>query len=152
MKYDTELVVLGVLLALLAAALVAAGVGLAEADAEHPYNGSDGNVSQDDWADNRTEVDPRNVSHYVSRVQTFMVGDADGDPGAGPLLTGLLVGAMSLAMLGSSRAGLAASGTVGVLATASLSQSAGLLPSWAFGVAMMAIGLLGGIVFIRMVR
>jgi hypothetical protein len=123
----------------------------AAAQAE-PYGNETATANDDDWTDDRSTVDLVNVSHYVSRVGTFVVGSDPGDPGAGPLLTGLLALGLSLATLGTSRAGVVASGAAGIVVVAALADGAGLLPGWLYGVAVLTVALLGAGIYTRLLR
>lgn len=115
------------------------------------YNGS-GTPDNDSWLDNRTDPTADNVTNFLTRVGTFVIGDVDGDAAAGPLFTGLLVGLLVIGLAGTTRTGLVGGGMIGVITTAVLSESAGVLPEWAYGVTVMIIGLVVGIVYIRMMR
>ncbi|WP_136602219.1 hypothetical protein [Salinigranum halophilum] len=143
------LVALSVVLLGLLALGGAAGVSAQEV----PYNNStstpDGN-----WTDDHGDVTLTNVSHYVSRVSSFVVGNDPADAGVGAIFMGVVVGAISVSALGTSRAGLVASGTMTVLVTATLAAplGAGFMPSWLFGVVVALIGLVAGVIFIRMLR
>jgi hypothetical protein len=121
---------------------------------EQPYNNSSGNTSIDNWTEGHETVDLENVTHYVSRVGTFVIGDAPGDAGAGPVFVGILVGALAVSAMGTSRAGLVASGTMAVIVVAGLSAplGAGLLPSWLYGTVVLIVALVAGVLYIRMVR
>jgi hypothetical protein len=147
-QYSSELA-MAAILASVGLAVLAGGV----ADAQTvPYGNESADEGRDGWTDGREEWDARNVAHYVSRVTGFFVGDVPGDPGAGPLLVGLMASGVVVSQMGTSRAGYVAGGTMGVLTAAALSGAAALLPYWAYGVVMMIVAFVCGVVYIRMVR
>jgi hypothetical protein len=121
---------------------------------EKPYQNESNDTSLQNWTDGHRDVDLENVTHYVSRVGTFIIGDDPNDGGVGPIFAGILVGALAVAAMGTSRAGLVASGTMAVVVTAGLAGplGAGLLPGWLYGVMVMLIALIAGVVYIRMMR
>jgi hypothetical protein len=57
-------------------------------------------------------------------------------------------------LLGTSRSGLIASGTMSVLVAAGLAapSGAGLLPRWLYGVVVMLVALVAGVLYVRTVR
>jgi len=142
-----RIVILGVLLA----SVLFAGVAVAQ---EQPYGDKNNTTGREHWTDGHDEVTLENVTHYVSRVGTFVVGNDPTDPGIGPIFVGLIVGAMSIQLIGQSRPGLVASGTMAVLTVAALSAPAGtaLLPRWLYGTAVLLMALIAGVIYIRMMR
>lgn len=133
-------------------ALLALAPSPAAAQAEQPYNTSDGNVSHGNWTDGHEDVTVENVSHYVSRVGTFVVGEDPDDPGAGPIVTGLIVGLVAVSAMGTSRSGLVASGTMAVVVAGVLSTQAMMLPKWLYGAILLLISLVAGILYVRSLR
>ena len=119
-----------------------------------PYEEWDDNVTHQNWTDDREDPTLSNATHYLTRVGTFVIGDDPNDPGVGPIFTGVLVGAFFMSVLGTSRSGVVASGTMGIMVIAALSTStgAGLLPRWVYGVAILLIGMAAGIIYTRMIR
>lgn len=136
-----------------AAVLLAAAVG-AVAGAEQPYGNQSNDTVEENWTEGHEEPTLTNMTHYVSRIGTFVVGDDPTDPGIGPIFVGLIVGAMSIQLMGQSRTGLIASGTMAVFAIAALSAplGAGFLPRWLYGSVVMLIALIAGVVYVRMMR
>jgi len=136
-----------------AAILLAACAGAA-AGAEVPYGGESNETGEENWTEGHEEVTLSNMTHYISRIGTFVVGDDPTDPGVGPIFVGLIIGAMSIQLMGQSRTGLIASGTMAVFAIAALSAplGAGFLPRWLYGSVVMLIALIAGVVYIRMMR
>jgi hypothetical protein len=139
--------------ALIALLLLSLAAGAAAAQ-EEPYANETNDTGLDNWTQNRTQVDVVNVSHYISRVGTFVVGRHPGDPGIGPMFVGMMVAVMGVTVLGQSKAGLVAGGTMGVFTVAALSAplGAGLLPRWLYGVVVMLIAFVVGVVYIRVMR
>jgi len=136
-----------------AAVLLAACAG-AVAGAEQPYGNESNETGYDQWTEGSEDVTLTNVTHYVSRVGTLVVGDDPTDPGVGPIFVGLIIGAMSIQLMGQSRTGLIASGTMAVFTIAALSAplGAGFLPRWLYGSVVMLIALIAGVVYVRMMR
>lgn len=135
------------LLLVFAASFVGAA---AEETPRKPYGDHDGNVSYVDWTEDREEVTVENVTHYVSRVGAFVIGDDPEDPTTGAIFTGLLVTFFSLGVVGTSRAGLTASCTMGIAVAALLSDGIGLFPRWVYGVLVMLLGLIVAVVALRL--
>jgi hypothetical protein len=142
-----------VALSLVTGGLAMTGVGVADAQ-EQPYGNETANASDDGWTEGHRDVTLANVTHYVSRVGTFFVGEDPSDAGVGPIFTGLVVGVFSVVLLGTSRSGLIASGTMSVLVAAGLAapSGAGLLPRWLYGVVVMLVALVAGVLYVRTVR
>jgi hypothetical protein len=126
----------------------------AAAQQEEPYAGESNDTGRANWTDGHENVTMRNTTHYLARVGVFVVGDSPSDPGAGPLFVGLVVAGMAVTVLGQSRAGLVASGSMGVVTVAALSAVGGaeLLPRWLYGTVVMALGLVLAAVYIRVMR
>jgi len=135
-----------------AVVLILSGITGIAISQTQPYNNSDANVTHDEWTDGHEEVTIQNVSHYISRVGTFIIGSDPNDPGAGPLFTGLLVAGFGILVMGTSQAGLVASGTMAVIVVAVLSAGTGLLPPWLYGVIVLMIAFVGGVIYVRAVR
>lgn len=138
---------------LLVVLLLLAGVGGVAAQ-EQPYGDANNTTGRENWTDGHQDVTLVNVTHYISRVGTFVVGNDPSDPGVGPIFVGLIVGAMALQLIGQSRSGLVASGTMAVVTIAALSApaGAGLLPRWLYGSVVMLIALVAGVIYVRMMR
>ncbi|MDR9411903.1 MAG: hypothetical protein RI531_04620 [Haloferacaceae archaeon] len=137
-----------------AVVLILSGITGIAISQTQPYNNSDANVTHDEWTDGHEDVTIQNVSHYFSRIGTFIIGDDPNDPGAGPLFTGLLVAGFGILVMGTSQAGLVASGTMAVIVVAALSAPAGtgFLPPWLYGVIVLVIAFVAGVIYVRMVR
>jgi hypothetical protein len=137
-----------VLLALLA---VAAAGGAA---ADGPYDNTTGGdeYTPQDWSGGHDDPTLEAVLYYASLLGTFVVGTHPSASGAGPVISGLLIGSVALARVGPTRPGLVAGGVVAVAAAAVLSQGAGLLPVWVYGVAMLAVGFVAAAVYIKALR
>lgn len=113
------------------------------------YNSSNTSVSNSSWMAGRTDPTIDNVSTFITRVGTFVIGDSSSDSGAGPLIVGLLVGMSIIGYMGTSRSGIVAGGTVGVIAAATLTKVS-LAPGWIFGVVIMLTGLVLAIAYLRL--
>lgn len=116
------------------------------------YNGTNTDVNNESWTMNRTNVTLDNVTAYVTRVGTFVIGtETQSSSVAGSLLTGLLVFGFVITMLGSSSAGVVAGGAIG-LATASALVAVNIAPVWIYVVALAATGILITAIYIRVTR
>jgi len=139
-------------IAFCAAALVLLAPAAAAGNRTVLYNNSTGTLTYGNWTDGHANVTIENLSNYVSRIGPFVIGENPSDSGAGPIITGLMVGMFALAVLGRSRSGFIASGTMAVVVFAALSLQAALLPRWVYGTAIMLMAFIAGVIYIRVVR
>lgn len=101
------------------------------------------------WLEGREDPDISNVTGMLGRLGTFVVGHDPSDPGAGPIITGMLVAGVVIGIGGTNRAGVTAGAVLGIAAIAVLSQGAGLFPFWLYGATMIVIGLVAAALVVR---
>jgi hypothetical protein len=146
------LVVFVVLLAMLS------GGAVAQTDTENNstlppyYDNSSNETGQDAWMEGREDPTLGNITHYIGRLQTFVIGggvSAQGGIGsAGALLAGGLVILVSLGVGVGSQVGAPAGAALGV-AMLSVLSSLGLLPSWMFATFLFLLALVLAAAFLR---
>lgn len=109
-------------------------------------------VDNSTWMHNATDVTLANVTKFVGRTSSYVIGTNPNDPAANAAFSAIVVGGLVIGVLGRSRAGVVGGATAGVTTLAVLSESAGLAPSWLYPAALLLIGLLGAAVYIRRTR
>lgn len=139
---------------LLAASLlfVSMTLGASAQQAGPLYNNSTAAPDSGNWTEGHGDVTLENVSYYVAAAGSFLIGDHPDDGGAAPLFAGMIVGGVVVSYLGTSGAGLVAGASMGMVSIAALSQTAGLLPKWMYGVAVLFVAFVGAIIYIRGLR
>jgi len=119
------------------------------------YENASNDTGQDTWMDGRQDPTIANVTHYVSRLQTFVIGggvSAQGGIGsAGALLTGGLVILVSLGGGAGTQGGAPGGAALGV-AMLSVLSGLGLLPSWMYAVFLLLLALVLVAAFLRAQR
>ena len=135
------------LLAFLLALSLAAGPAAGQI-----YEGESAEVDDQSWVAGVEDMTSGNVGRMLGRVGAFVIGEDPNDPVTGPLMAGIVFGFFAVGILGTSRAGLVGGGTLGVATAAVLSQSAGVAPTWVYGVVMIIVGLVASSIYIRMLR
>lgn len=109
-------------------------------------------VDNSTWMHNATDVTLSNVTKFVGRTSSYVIGSNPGDPAANAAFSGIVIGGLVIGILGRSRAGVVAGAVAGVSTLAVLSESTGLAPSWMYPAALLLIGVLGAAVYIRRTR
>lgn len=121
-----------------------------------PYyaNHSNESAGVESWMDGREDPTLANVTHYLTRVPSFLVGTGSMSGGSGPVgtvLSGLIVLAAFLGTTIGTPVGPVGGTTVSMIALAGLT-SVGMLPEWLFAVALFGVGLVATKVFISIYR
>ena len=116
------------------------------------YENESADIDDQSWVAGAEDMTSGNVGRMLGRVGAFVIGEDPNDPVTGPLMAGIVFGFFAVGILGTSRAGLVGGGTLGVATAAVLSQSAGVAPTWVYGVVMIIVGLVASSIYIRMLR
>lgn len=143
------------LAALLLVAALAGAVAPAVAATEtplEPYGNETVTNGSGSWMDGVGDTSIDSIAGMVSRVGTFVVGGSASDPLVGPLLTGMIVAGIVVGMVGTSRGGVVAGGVMGISTLAVLTQGAGLVPTWVYGVAVIILGVMASAVVRRLLQ
>jgi hypothetical protein len=135
------------LLAFLLALSLAAGPAAGQI-----YEDESADIDDQSWVAGVEDMTSGNVGQMLGRVGSFVIGEDPNDPVIGPLTAGIIFGFFAVGILGTSRTGLVGGGTLGVATAAVLSQSAGVAPTWVYGVVMVLVGLVASSIYIRMLR
>jgi hypothetical protein len=118
------------------------------------YNNTTDEIDNETWMEGREEPTLTNVSAWVTRVSTFVIGSGGAGGGvgaAGALLTGALVFALVIAMVGATEVGVVGGAVAGISGVFLLVEL-GLAPSWLYVVVLGALGIVATAVFLRVVR
>jgi hypothetical protein len=140
-------------LLVLTSAFLVFGVGAISTPAsaapnESLYNGTSPVVNNGSWMEGREDPTIDNTTNYLTRIGTFVIGKKSVNS-TGPLLTGLFVFFIVFSITSYSRVGTAAGAVLGVTAFAVLS-TVGLAPEWLYGITLLALAVLAGVIYIRM--
>lgn len=160
-EVDRRRVLEGFLLALVVAAVVSWLLVLVGADpaiatnhttVEPIHNGTpSGIVDNETWMEGRERPSLHNISSYVADIGPFVIGTGDGSGIPGALLTGFLVFAGVISIIGPSRVGAVAGGVIGVVTVSVLVELA-LAPMWMLMVLLVAVGFLLAGIYLRVTR
>jgi len=135
--------------------LVVSSLGMAPfaaAQAEEPYSNETVDAEEDQWMEGVDAPSVESVAHMLSRVGTFVVGSDPSDPGLAPLISSIVVVGVVLGAVGTTRAGVVASGVMGITTLSVLSIGGGLLPEWIYGTAVIALAVMAVSVINRFLR
>lgn len=118
------------------------------------YAQDDDSVRNETWMQNRTKPTLDNVTHYMTRVAGFAIGQQSAQGGVGPagvmlfsiVLFGAYVGVNDDQHLGP------VGGSVLVVSLASGVATVGLAPHWIYAVVVFILGLILSAVAIRILR
>lgn len=142
--------VAGLIIVIVVATFFVVGAVHGAAQTDPLYNNSTETPANGTWMDNRTGVTLDNSTAFLARFGGFIIGDTGGSVGS--ILTSFVVGGLVVAMLGTTRVGLVAGGVAAMATGAVLSEGAQLAPRWVFAVAVMLIGFIAAVVYLRMIR
>lgn len=152
------LLVLTIVVAALALPFAAGSVGAQESNETNQtepapyYDNTSTDVDNESWTAGNEDATFENITTYVSRIGTFVIGSDPGDNNAptGPLIIGLMVLGAGLGVTVGSDLGIVSGAVLAVLSLAGVS-AVGIFPQWVYAIGLFGVGLMLSASFKRVV-
>jgi hypothetical protein len=117
------------------------------------YNNETASVDNETWLEGRREPTLANVTHLLTRVGGFVIGDAPAQGGgyAGPMITAIVLGGAIMGAVAGTGVGIVGGGVLLVTGFFGL-VSLAVAPVWLYPVAIFVVGGIVSMIVLRSLR